>query len=319
MHHPDSHMQVSQNFIVQLANASGRRVSKVGRIISIVNQKGGVGKTTTAINLSACLAELGKRVLLVDADPQGNATSGMGIPRQAARPQLYDVLAGFVEPKAAVKHTPFVRLDIIPSDIDLAGAEIELSQLDEREFMIQRALQPLLVDYDFIILDAPPSLGLLTVNCLTAAHYVLIPIQCEYYALEGLGNLLSTIRKVRMSLNPSVLVLGILRTMYDSRTNLSAQVSEEVEKHFPHWVLRTIIPRTVRLSEAPSHGLPIIYYDSRNVASAAYRQLAKEILEKLGESVNAEVKDSNGVKPPTLDQQLSMPVNQTQNRENSEQ
>lgn len=265
------------------SHEAGQAVA-VGTIISIVNQKGGVGKTTTAINLSACLAEVGKRVLLVDADPQGNATSGIGIPKQAARPQLYDVLAGFVEPRAAVKHTRFARLDVIPSDIDLAGAEIELSLLEEREFMIQRALQPLTVDYDFIILDSPPSLGLLTVNCLTAAHYILIPIQCEYYALEGLGNLLSTIRKVRMSLNPSVLVLGILRTMYDTRTNLASQVSEEIEKHFQHWVLRTIIPRTVRLSEAPSHGLPIIYYDSRNVAAAAYRQLAQEVLERLGES-----------------------------------
>ncbi|HID07011.1 MAG TPA: ParA family protein [Armatimonadetes bacterium] len=260
----------------------------MGVAIAIVNQKGGVGKTTTAINLSACLAELGKRVLLVDTDPQGNATSGMGLPRQAARPQLYDVLAGFVEPHSAIKRTRFTRLDIIPSDIDLAGAEIELSQLEEREYMVHRALQPVLPDYDFIILDAPPSLGLLTVNCLTAAHYIIIPIQCEYYALEGLGNLLSTIRKVRMSLNPSMTVLGILRTMFDTRTNLAAQVSEEVERHFPNWVLRSIIPRTVRLSEAPSHGLPIIYYDSRNVASAAYRQLAREVLERLGEPVMEE-------------------------------
>ncbi|MCS7191851.1 MAG: ParA family protein [Armatimonadetes bacterium] len=255
----------------------------MGIIVAIVNQKGGVGKTTTAINLSACLADLGKRVLLIDCDPQANATSGVGFHRSTARPHLYDALSGLVDVKQAIHQTQFPNLLLIPSDMELAGAEVELVQQDEkREQVIRNLIAPIKPEFDFLVLDAPPSLGILTVNCLAAADYLLIPIQCEYYALEGLGNLLSTIRRIRMAFNPALTILGILRTMYDTRTNLAHQVSAELQKHFPQWLLRTVVPRTIRLAEAPSHGLPIIHYDSRSIAAEAYRQLAKELLERLG-------------------------------------
>ncbi|MFZ8850554.1 ParA family protein [Fervidibacter sp.] len=254
----------------------------MGVVVAIVNQKGGVGKTTTAINLSACLAELGKRVLLVDCDPQANATSGIGFHRGTARPHLYDALSGLVNVKQAIHATQFPNLFLLPSDMELAGAEVELVQEEGREQAFRNLLAPIKPEFDILILDAPPSLGILTVNCLAAADYLLIPIQCEYYALEGLGNLLSTIRRIRMAFNPALTILGILRTMYDARTNLAHQVSAELQKHFPQWLLRTVIPRTVRLAEAPSHGLPIIHYDGRSIAAEAYRQLAQEVLERLG-------------------------------------
>jgi chromosome partitioning protein len=255
---------------------------EMGVVVAIVNQKGGVGKTTTAINLSACLAELGKRVLLVDCDPQANATSGIGFYRGTARPHLYDALSGLVNVKQAIHATQFPNLFLLPSDMELAGAEIELVQEEGREQAFRNLLAPIKPEFDILILDAPPSLGILTVNCLAAADYLLIPIQCEYYALEGLGNLLSTIRRIRMAFNPALTILGILRTMYDARTNLAHQVSAELQKHFPQWLLKTVIPRTVRLAEAPSHGLPIIHYDGRSIAAEAYRQLAQEVLERLG-------------------------------------
>ncbi len=256
----------------------------MGVIVAVVNQKGGVGKTTTAINLSACLAELGRKVLLVDCDPQANATSGVGFHRSAAHPHLYDALSGLVDVRQAIHATPFDNLFLLPSEMELAGAEAELAQESEQEraLHLRDLLVPIKPEFDFLVLDAPPSLGILTVNCLAAADYLLIPLQCEYYALEGLGNLLSTVRRIRMAFNPALTILGILRTMFDSRTNLAHQVSAELQKHFPQWVLKTVIPRTVRLAEAPSHGLPIIHYDGRNVAAEAYRQLAREVLERLG-------------------------------------
>ncbi|GBC99500.1 Sporulation initiation inhibitor protein Soj [bacterium HR17] len=250
--------------------------------MAVVNQKGGVGKTTTAINLSACLAELGKRVLLVDCDPQANATSGLGFHRGAARPHLYDALAGLVPVRQAIHETPFPNLFLLPSDMELAGVEVELAADEGRENALRSLLTPLKGEFDLLVLDAPPSLGVLTVNCLAAADYLLIPLQCEYYALEGLGNLLSTVRRIRMAFNPSLTILGIVRTMYDGRMNLTQQVSAELQKHFPQWLLRTVVPRTVRLAEAPSHGLPIIHYDGRSPAAEAYRQLAREVLERLG-------------------------------------
>lgn len=250
-------------------------------IISIVNQKGGVGKTTTAINLSTALADLGKKVLLVDADPQGNSTSGLGVPRGGARPQLYDLLFGFIETDAAVKETNVDGLGLIASDIDLAGCEIEMIQVEERERMIKNVLAPVTNDHDFIILDTPPSVSLLTINCLTAATHLLIPMQCEWYALEALSNVMSTVRKVRLSINPSLEVLGILRTMFDPRTKLAREVSDDIGIHFPSWLLETVIPRTVRVAEAPSHGLPILRYDKRSAAAEAYRCLAAEVLDRL--------------------------------------
>ncbi|MCS7265007.1 MAG: ParA family protein [Armatimonadetes bacterium] len=254
----------------------------MGIILAIVNQKGGVGKTTTAINLSACLADLGKRVLLVDCDPQANSTSGFGFHRGMARPHLYDALSGLVDVKQSIHATPFENLFLLPSDMELAGAEVELVQEEGREQALRNLLYNVKADFELLILDAPPSLGILTVNCLAAADYLLVPIQCEYYALEGLGNLLSTVRRIRMAFNPALTILGILRTMYDARTNLAHQVSSELQKHFPQWLLRTVIPRTIRLAEAPSHGLPIIHYDGRSIAAEAYRQLAMEVLERLG-------------------------------------
>lgn len=259
----------------------------MGAILAVVNQKGGVGKTTTAINLSACLAELGKRVLLIDCDPQANATSGVGFNRSTARPHLYDALSGLVQAQQAIHATKFENLFLLPSDMELAGAEVELMREDGGKQALKDLLTPLKPEFDLLILDAPPSLGVLTVNCLAATDYLLIPLQCEYYALEGLGNLLSTIRRIRMAFNPALTILGILRTMYDGRTNLAQQVSMELQKHFPQWLLKTVIPRTVRLAEAPSHGLPIIYYDGRSIAAEAYRQLAQEVLERLGLSLPA--------------------------------
>ena len=251
----------------------------MGKIIAITNQKGGVGKTTTAINLSAALAEQGRRVLLADLDPQGNATSGVGQNGKGGA-TIYDVLIGSASAKDAVRHTGFGTLDLMPTAIELAGAEIEMVGMENRESLLKNALETLRCEYDYILIDCPPSLSLLTLNALTAADSVLIPIQCEYFALEGLGQLVSTIRLMRRKLNPDLDIEGIVLTMYDSRTNLCAQVVQEVRAHFQDDVYETSIPRNVRLSEAPSYGLPIHRYDSRCIGAKAYAALAKEFLKR---------------------------------------
>ncbi len=250
-----------------------------GRVIAVANQKGGVGKTTTAVNLSACIASLGKRVLLVDIDPQGNTTSGIGVNKADVRYCVYDVMINDVPVKEAVLATKQPALSVLPATIQLAGAEIELVPTISREVRLRRALQSLRSDYDYILIDCPPSLGLLTVNALTAADSVLIPIQCEYYALEGLSQLLNTIRLVQKHLNTSLEVEGVLLTMLDARTNLGLQVIEDVKKYFRDKVYQTIIPRNVRLSEAPSHGEPIIFYDPKSKGAETYMDLAKEVVQ----------------------------------------
>lgn len=251
----------------------------MAKTISVTNQKGGVGKTTTAINLSAALADMGRRVLLVDLDPQGNATSGVGQNGEDGA-TIYDVLIGNAAAKDAVRHTGFGTLDLIPTAIELAGAEIELVGIENRETLLKGALETLRNEYDYILIDCPPSLSLLTLNALTAADSVLIPIQCEYFALEGLGQLMSTIRLMRRRLNPELAVEGIVLTMFDARTNLCGQVVQEVRAHFQDEVYETSIPRNVRLSEAPSYGLPIYKYDARCIGAKAYAALAKEFLKR---------------------------------------
>ncbi|WP_027717097.1 ParA family protein [Desulfovirgula thermocuniculi] len=250
----------------------------MGRTIAIANQKGGVAKTTTAVNLAAWLSLLGKDVLLVDVDPQGNATSGVGINKDGLERCIYDVLIGGAEIASVITGTAIEKLKVVPATIELAGAEVELVALPEREKRLRRALDPVRADYDFIFIDCPPSLGLLTVNALVAADSVLIPIQCEYYALEGVGQLMNTIRLVQKRLNPGLVLEGVLLTMFDGRTNLSIQVVEEVKKFFPGKVYRTIIPRNVRLSEAPSHGQPVMLYDRRSRGAEVYYELAREVM-----------------------------------------
>ncbi|MFV9510308.1 ParA family protein [Tepidibacillus sp. LV47] len=250
----------------------------MGKIIAITNQKGGVGKTTTSVNLSASLAKLGKKVLLVDIDPQGNSTSGIGINKADVEYCIYDVLINDIPPKDAIYPTKIEGLDIIPATIQLAGAEIELVPTISREVRLKRALHVVSDQYDYVIIDCPPSLGILTVNSLTAADSVIIPIQCEYYALEGLSQLLNTIRLVQKHLNTDLTIEGILLTMFDARTNLSIQVVEEVKKYFKEKVYQTIIPRNVRLSEAPSHGQSIVTYDPKSRGAEVYLDLAKEVI-----------------------------------------
>lgn len=250
----------------------------MARVIAVANQKGGVGKTTTSINLAACLGVLGEKVLLIDIDPQGNSTSGVGIDKMMIKKTIYNVLVSEEPIEENIIETEYKNLYILPSNIQLAGAEVELVPAISREHKLKNAIEGIRDKYDFIIIDCPPSLGLLTLNALTAADTVLVPIQCEYYALEGLGQLLSTISLVQKYLNKSIEVEGVLLTMFDARTNLSMQVVEEVKKHFESKVYKTIIPRNVRLSEAPSHGKPIISYDSKSKGSEVYMELAKEVL-----------------------------------------
>ncbi len=257
----------------------------MAKIIAVANQKGGVGKTTTSVNLSACLAYIGKRVLLVDIDPQGNATSGTGVEKGDVEECVYDVLVEDVEAKQVIKKTTVENLDIIPSTIQLSGAEIELVPTISREVRLKRALSTVSKDYDYIFIDCPPSLGLLTINALTAADSVLIPVQCEYYALEGLSQLLNTVRLVQKHLNTELAIEGVLLTMLDARTNLGIQVIDEVKKYFREKVFDSIIPRNVRLGEAPSHGKPIIIYDPKSRGAEVYLELAKEVVasgEKVG-------------------------------------
>jgi len=250
----------------------------VGKVVAVANQKGGVGKTTTTVNLGACLAEMGKRVLLMDLDPQGHVSSGLGVEKSTINSCMYDVVINNVPLRDIILPTAFKNLWLAPSTIDLAGAELELVPAISRETRLREALAGYRGQYDFLFIDCPPSLGLLTVNALTAADTLLVPIQCEYYALEGLSQLMNTIHLVRTHLNPDLQLEGVLLTMYDSRTNLSSQVEDEVKKYFRDKVYRTIIPRNVRLSEAPSHGLPIIAYDPKSKGAEVYSELAKEVI-----------------------------------------
>jgi chromosome partitioning protein len=255
----------------------------VGRVIAVANQKGGVGKTTTSVNLSACLAEAGKRVLLIDIDPQGNATSGLGVERKSVKASVYDLLLEDMSPLDAMVRTGTDGLFVVPATMDLAGAEIELVPRISRENRLKRVLDPIKDQFDFILMDCPPSLGLLTINALTAADSILIPIQCEYYALEGLSQLMDTFKLVREALNTALEVEGVVLTMFDGRTNLSIQVVEDVKRFFRGKVYRTIITRNVRLSEAPSHGLPITAYDPKSKGAEAYTELAREVIEHVEE------------------------------------
>lgn len=251
----------------------------MGKIIAIANQKGGVGKTTTSVNLSACLAHLGKKVLLIDSDPQGNATSGVGVNKGDVQDCIYNILIDDVPVRDVILPTAIENLEVVPATISLAGAEIELVSTISREVRMKQAIRDIKDDYDYVIIDCPPSLGLLTLNALTASDSIIIPVQCEYYALEGLSQLLSTVRLVQKHLNEDLYIDGVLLTMFDARTNLGIQVIEEVKKYFQDKVYKTIIPRNVRLSEAPSHGKPIIIYDPRSKGAEVYLELAKEVVE----------------------------------------
>jgi len=248
------------------------------RAIAITNQKGGVGKTTTAINMSASLALMGERVLMVDMDPQGNATSGVGIEKSSIEHCVYDVMVNGVDPKLVIIPGPVDGMDVLPSTLELAAAEVELAAELSRENRLRRGLEPIIGEYDYVVIDCPPALGLLTVNSLAAAGETLVPIQCEFYALEGLVYLMRTIQRVKLHVNPELRITGILLTMFDVRTNLSKDVEAEVRREYPELTLRTVIPRTVRLSEAPGFGKPIILYEPSSKGSIAYMELAKEVM-----------------------------------------
>ena len=256
----------------------------MGKIIAIVNQKGGVGKTTTAVNLSSALGLLGKRVLLCDIDPQGNTTSGYGISKRGGASSSYEVLLGGRPAAEAVIKTKFENVSVLPASMDLAGAEIELSGAENRESRLKTALASLREQYDYILMDCPPSLGLITLNALNAADTFLVPIQCEYYALEGLSQLMSTVRVIKRQYNPQIDLEGVLLTMYDGRLNLTQQVVNEVKRYFPGKVFKTVIPRAVRLSEAPSNGIPIHYYDKSSKGAESYTHVAQEIVNKGGKT-----------------------------------
>lgn len=251
----------------------------MGKVIAIANQKGGVGKTTTAINLAASLAVLEHRVLLIDADPQANATSGVGVDVRNVKTSIYECVVDDVDPKSIILHTSTPNFDLLPSHIDLVGAEIEMLNLPNRERVLKQVIDKVSNEYDFILIDCSPSLGLITVNALTAANSVIIPVQCEYFALEGLGKLLNTIKIIQSRLNPDLQIEGFLLTMFDARLNLSNQVYEEVKRHFQEMVFETVITRNIRLSEAPSYGLPAIEYDISSKGAQSYLNLARELLQ----------------------------------------
>ena len=252
----------------------------MGRIIAVANQRGGVGKTTTTINLSACLAEQGQKVLVIDVDPQGNTTSGLGIDKNNTENTVYELMLGEASIDDCIYKSVMDDLDVIPSNVNLAGAEIDLIDIDDREYILKKIVNSLKEKYDFILLDCPPSLSMLTVNAMTAANTVLVPIQCEYYALEGLSQLIRTINLVKQKLNPELEIEGVVFTMYDARTNLSLQVVENVKANLKQTVYKTIIPRNIRLAEAPSHGLPINLYDSKSAGAESYRLLAEEVIHR---------------------------------------
>ena len=251
----------------------------MGKIIAVVNQKGGVGKTTTAVNLTAALAEQGMRVLLCDFDPQANASSGLGVDKRKIKKSVYDTIINETPTREAIVHTKFG--DVLPSAADLAGAGVELISVPEPNFRLKKALEQVRSEYDVIFIDCPPSLELLTLNGLAAADSILVPVQCEYYALEGLSDLMSTMRMVKHRINPQLEIFGVALTMFDGRTNFSTQVAQEVRRHFPGKVFASVIPRNIRLAEAPSHGLPVTAYDRSSRGAIAYREMASEIIKKL--------------------------------------
>ena len=252
----------------------------MGRVIAIANQKGGVGKTTTSINLAACLAEKGKKVLSIDLDPQGNMTSGLGVDKNEVSNTVYELMLDECSINESIHETVVENLKIIPSNVDLAGAEIELLGINDKEYILKTAVDYIKDDYDFIIIDCPPSLNMLTVNAMTTADTILVPIQCEYYALEGLSQLIHTINLVQERLNPKLQIEGIVFTMYDVRTNLSNQVVETVKENLDSTIYKTMIPRNIRLAEAPSYGIPINMYDTKSAGAESYRNLAKEIIDR---------------------------------------
>ena len=251
----------------------------MGKIIAVVNQKGGVGKTTTAVNITAALTEAGKRVLLCDFDPQANATSGLGLDKHRLKHSIYDVIINDVPTPNAIVHTDFG--DVLPSTADLAGAGVELITMSDANFQLKNALESVRDQYDIILIDCPPSLEMLTLNSICAADGIMVPVQCEYYALEGLTDLMTTLRMVKKRLNPRLEIFGVALTMFDGRTNFSTQVAQEVRRHFPGKVFATVVPRNVRLAEAPSHGLPVTVYDRHSRGAVAYRAMAQEIIKKL--------------------------------------